>query len=68
MRGGLGFNQLCVDPNLTAGSLDAAFEHRAHAELADRNKDDLLVLQTEITNRIANALGVELVNRERQAA
>jgi hypothetical protein len=33
MRGGLGFNQLCVDPNLTAGSLDAAFEHRAHAEL-----------------------------------
>jgi len=30
--------------------------------------DDLLALQTEITNRIANALGVELVNRERQAA
>jgi hypothetical protein len=26
------------------------------------------VLQTEITNRIANALGVELVNREPRAA
>jgi hypothetical protein len=49
-------------------SLDAPFEDVTHAELADRNKDDLLVLQTEITNRIANALGVELVNREPRAA
>ena len=38
------------------------------AERFDHNKDDLLVLQTEMTNRIANALGVELVNREPRAA
>jgi adenylate cyclase len=40
-------------------------ETAAHlwAERFDRNMDDLLVLQNEITNRIANTLGVELINR-----
>lgn len=34
------------------------------AERFDRTTDDLLVLQNEITSRIANELGVELINRE----
>jgi len=68
MRVALGIDQLGGDTHLLVRSLDAPFEDVTHAELADRNKDDLLVLQTEITNRIANALGVELVNREPRAA
>ena len=41
-------------------------ETAAHlwAERFDRNMDDLLVLQNEITNRIVNALGVELISQE----
>jgi TolB-like protein len=41
-------------------------ETAAHlwAERFDRNMDDLLALQNEITTRIANTLGVELINRE----
>jgi adenylate cyclase len=34
------------------------------AERFDHETDDLLVLQNEITSRIANALGVELIGRE----
>ena len=57
-------NQIRVNAQL----IEAETTAHLWAERFDHNKDDLLVLQTEMTNRIANALGVELVNREPRAA
>jgi adenylate cyclase len=53
-------NQIRVNAQL----IEAETAAHLWAERFDRNMDDLLVLQNEITNRIANALGVELINRE----
>jgi adenylate cyclase len=53
-------NQIRVNAQL----IEAKTAAHLWAERFDRNMDDLLVLQNEITNRIANALGVELINRE----
>jgi adenylate cyclase len=53
---------------ITAQLIEAEASAHLWAERFDHNMDDLLVLQNEITNRIANALGVELVNREPRAA
>jgi TolB-like protein len=49
---------------VTAQLIDADTDAHLWAERFDRDTDDLLVLQNEITSRIANALGVELINRE----
>src|SRR5262249_8680990 len=53
-------NQLRVNTQL----IDAATDAHLWVERFDRDADDLLVLQNEITNRIANALGVELITAE----
>jgi TolB-like protein/class 3 adenylate cyclase/Tfp pilus assembly protein PilF len=53
-------NQIRVNAQL----IEAETAAHLWAERFDRKMDDLLVLQNEITNRIANALGVELINRE----
>jgi adenylate cyclase len=53
-------NQIRVNAQL----IEAETAAHLWAERFDRNMDDLLVLQNEITNRIANALGVELINQE----
>ncbi len=53
-------NQVRVNAQL----IEAETAAHLWAERFDRNMDDLLVLQNEITNRIANALGVELINQE----
>jgi adenylate cyclase len=53
-------NQLRVNTQL----IDAATDAHLWAERFDRDADDLFVLQNEITNRIANALGVELIAAE----
>ena len=53
---------------ITAQLIEAEAGAHLWAERFHRNMDDLLVLQTEITNRIANALGVELINQEPRAA
>jgi len=53
-------NQIRVNAQL----IEAETAAHLWAERFDRNMDDLLVLQNEITNRIANALGVELISQE----
>ena len=53
-------NQLRVNTQL----IDAGTDAHLWAERFDRDADDLFVLQNEITNRIANALGVELIAAE----
>jgi TolB-like protein/class 3 adenylate cyclase/Tfp pilus assembly protein PilF len=53
-------NQLRVNTQL----IDAATDAHLWAERFDRDADDLFVLQNEITTRIANALGVELITAE----
>ena len=53
-------NQIRVNAHL----IEAETAAHLWAERFDRNMDDLLVLQNEITNRIANALGVELISQE----
>jgi TolB-like protein len=49
---------------VTAQLIDAETDAHLWAERFDHDTDDLLVLQNEITSRIANALGVELLGRE----
>jgi TolB-like protein/Flp pilus assembly protein TadD len=49
---------------VTAQLIDAATDAHLWAERFDRDTDDLFALQNEITSRIANALGVELVAAE----
>jgi TolB-like protein len=44
--------------------IDAATDPHLWAERFDRDTDDLFVLQNEITSRLANALGVELIAAE----
>jgi hypothetical protein len=44
--------------------IDAETDAHLWAERFDRDTDDLFVLQNEITSRIANALGVELIAAE----
>jgi TolB-like protein/class 3 adenylate cyclase/Tfp pilus assembly protein PilF len=53
-------NQLRVNTQL----IDAETDAHLWAERFDRDADDLLVLQNEITNRIANALGTVLIGKE----
>jgi TolB-like protein/DNA-binding winged helix-turn-helix (wHTH) protein/Tfp pilus assembly protein PilF len=53
-------NQLRV----TAQLIDAETDAYLWAERFDRETSDLLALQSEITSRIASALGVELIARE----
>jgi TolB-like protein len=49
---------------VNAQLIDAATDAHLWAERFDRDTDDLFALQNEITSRIANALGVELVAAE----
>jgi TolB-like protein/Flp pilus assembly protein TadD len=49
---------------VTAQLINAETDAHLWAERFDRNTGDLLVVQNEITSQIANALGVELINRE----
>ena len=44
--------------------INAETDAHLWAERFDRDTDDLLVLQNEITSLIANALGVELIAAE----
>ena len=44
--------------------IDAATDAHLWAELFDHDAGDLFALQTEITSRLANALGVELITAE----
>jgi TolB-like protein/Tfp pilus assembly protein PilF len=53
-------NQIRVNAQL----IDAATDAHLWAERFDRDTGDLLALQNEITGRIANALGVELIAAE----
>ena len=53
-------NQLRVSAQL----IDAATDAHLWTERFDRDTGDLFALQNEITSRIANALGVELIGRE----
>jgi tetratricopeptide (TPR) repeat protein len=53
-------NQVRVNAQL----IDAATDAHLWAERFDRDTGDLLALQNEITGRLANALGVELVAAE----
>jgi TolB-like protein/class 3 adenylate cyclase len=53
-------NQLRVNAQL----IDAATGAHLWADRFDRETDDLFALQNEITSRIANALGVELIAAE----
>src|SRR5262249_26915461 len=53
-------NQVRVTAQLTDAETDA----HLWAERFDRDTDDLLVLQNEITSRIANALNLELIAAE----
>jgi tetratricopeptide (TPR) repeat protein len=53
-------NQLRVSAQLA----DAATDAHLWAERFDRDTGDLFALQNEITGRLANALGVELINVE----
>jgi TolB-like protein/class 3 adenylate cyclase/Flp pilus assembly protein TadD len=46
---------------INAQLIDAATDAHLWAERFDRDMDDLFALQNEITSRIANALGVELI-------
>lgn len=52
--------QVRVNAQLIGAETDA----HLWAERFDRDTDDLLLLQNEITSRIANALGVELIGAE----
>src|SRR5271165_3892008 len=56
-------DRLLPNPDISSAT-DTESNAHLWAERFDRNIDNLLVLQNEITNRIANALGVELINRE----
>ena len=49
---------------VTAQLVDAATDAHLWAERFDRETSDLLALQDEITGRIANALGIELIALE----
>src|SRR6266446_2715667 len=49
---------------ITAQLIDAATDAHLWAERFDRDTGDLFALQTEITGRLANALGVELIAAE----
>jgi len=49
---------------VTAQLIDAATDGHLWAERLDRETGDLFALQNEITGRIANALGIELVDLE----
>jgi len=49
---------------VNAQLINAETDAHLWAERFDRDTDDLLVLQNEITSRIANALGVELIAAE----
>jgi len=49
---------------VTAQLIDAETDAHLWAERFDRDTDDLLVLQNEITSRIANALNLELIAAE----
>jgi len=49
---------------VTAQLIDAATDAHLWAERFDRDTGDLFALQNEITGRIANALGVELIAAE----
>jgi len=53
-------NQVRVSAQL----IDAATDAHLWAERSDRDTGDLFALQNEITSRIANALGIELVAAE----
>jgi adenylate cyclase len=53
-------NQIRVNTQL----IDAATDAHLWAERLDRETGDLLALQNEITSRIANALGLELIAAE----
>ena len=53
-------SQLRVNAQL----IDAATDAHLWTELFDRDMGDLFALQNEITNQIANALGVELIGEE----
>ena len=49
---------------VTAQLIDAESDAHLWAERFDRNTGDLLALQSEITGRITNALGTELITAE----
>ena len=49
---------------VNAQLIDAETDAHLWAERFDRDTGDLFALQNEITNRIASALGVELIDRE----
>jgi TolB-like protein len=49
---------------VNAQLIDAETDAHLWAERFDRDTGDLFALQNEITNRIANALGIELIDRE----
>jgi len=49
---------------VTAQLIDAATDAHLWAERFDHDIGDLFALQNEITSRLANALGVELIGRE----
>jgi TolB-like protein/class 3 adenylate cyclase len=49
---------------VAAQLIDAETDAHLWAERFDRDTEDLLVLQNEITSRIATAIGVELIGRE----
>jgi TolB-like protein/Tfp pilus assembly protein PilF len=49
---------------VSAQLIDAATDAHLWAERFDRDTDDLFALQSEITSRLANALGVELIAAE----
>jgi adenylate cyclase len=49
---------------VNAQLIDAATDAHLWAERLDSDTDDLFALQNEITNRLANALGVELIAAE----
>jgi TolB-like protein len=53
-------NQLRV----TAQLIDARTDANLWAERFDRDVSDLLTLQDEVTKRLANSLGIELIGRE----
>src|SRR5690348_4042910 len=49
---------------VSAQLIDAATDAHLWADRFDRDTDDLFALQSEITSRLANALGVELIAAE----
>jgi TolB-like protein/class 3 adenylate cyclase len=51
-------------PRVSAQLIDAATDAHLWADRFDRDTGDLFALQNEITSRIANALGIELIAAE----